>query len=795
MNPPNGITPGSTVTQPAAGPVANPATLPVVPQYNLVEVHAGASLIPGSSTQGQLRLVIQPSEHVRLSISAASNFSDTHDIMAQFGYRMPLTDFFDLSFLGQAGIGILSDSPSQQGRLQEQVLRNGVRYYLGATVEADANISRRIGIYFQASALAAINSSLEATPSMLRTGEDLNPNEFIISLGAGVRWGAGGPSATRVTDTTPPPPPVVNTTPIVNNEAEQNQRLDEVVAGFNQRIDEQQQAFQTQIQASERARVTEAINNAQEGINTLRTRISQLSVGIAETNHLGSGIAQITDSFEAPGSTLTADNRNNITRSLDQLESAFNASQANTPVNARLRSAFRYIVNSNPSHPRLINSIMMRLSSLETALRRNNETTLADRAANVRRQAEAFSTQNPQAITVQDLQADVQRMEGSITALETMVGTQNLQQNPNWANIRTALNAARDEVSLNYRATVAYNSFYAHLSDDRGFFNGIVRDSNTARTRFTETLSFLQGLGNNDATRGVSLAQMHSQFGQFTDNLKFNLNRFIQLHTRPALTDNAQLRSWLPAVQAAHNLACHLDANSDACHAAVNGTGQGATPPGRTPPAGRTPPGRTPPGSNPVVDNSERITALQNSAQQAATTARREVNDVRTRFNTLPANSPFRGSIEATIRQAETAASQAEAANTSAHAAGVSLADATRHNAAALRQAGIAHNKATQAATDLTEALAQANRQPPPPPPGPRIDTPPPPPAARCGDGVQNQATEQCDDGNAVATDNCDNDCHTVTHAAPPPARDAGTVPGTDAQGRPVRTRLQRVQQ
>lgn len=764
MNPPNPITPGSNLV-PATGPVSNPQPLPEVPTYNLVEVQTGASFIPGRSAQGQIGLILQPHENFRVGLNFATNFSSAHDVLAQAGGSFRVTDFLRISILGVGGIGIVSGERSQQGRLQEEVILNGMRYFLGGAVQVDGQVNRWLGLYFQAAALATLNGNLNSTPAQISTREDLNPTGVTLVLSAGARWGFAPRASSQRSEPEQTPPQATPQPPSDANAANNAALIQAAADDINQRIDELQRQMNAQIAEAERTRVNEAINGAQTSINELRGKISRIANGINEINRIHTRLEEVQAELVAPNAILSAQRRGQLEANLARLESALSnprSGQGEDEIDASLRAAFRYIPNSDPSRPRYINSVIRRLDLLGAALRARNESRLADRVAGLKRQAEAFALRNPEAETVQDLQRNVEGIQTLLQTLENLIGSQNLRENPNWMHIREALTQARDEVGRMYRTTLAYNNLHTHLANEDGFFSSsMIGDARTARAHFEQAGRYLQGLSSADATRGVRLTDLNQQFGYFMDSLRHNLNFFIQEHTRPRMTNAAQLRNWLPAVQAAHALACQVEGSNEACRTSVEGSNPAPQVNGQTPPAGRT-----------------SLQRAQAEARTQAAAARRDATAARSAFGSVPAAHADRSRIEGLVREAEAAATAAEAASTSANAAGVNVATASAQATEARRQAGIAAQKLQAVRTAVTATQVSRRNEAPVYVPPQAVTIP----AAVCGNGTR-EAGEACDDGNTANGDTCSSDCHSVTTPPPPPTPTATGVRPAAANG------------
>ncbi len=749
MVPPNGIPSGSTLNNPVTGPVAQPQVappvpppaapvgpaapvapvvqLPDVPQYNLVTTQLGVILTPGESSQAALGLVLQPHNNFRAGAIFSTNFGDTNQLQLHLGGSIPLNDLMRLNIFAMGGFGDLSDSTSNQGRLQEAVLRNGLQGFLGVGAELETRLSQNFGLFGRLSLQRVFNGALESAPTAVSTGEELNPDtwRFAINLGISVGGVSRPLSGHRDADPTPP----VRTQPDAPHVPNDADRLQGVVQDFNRQVADLRTSFTTQIEDHDRAQVDTAISSVQRNINDISTRISQLSGGINQVNRLLAVITRVNENFPTATSTLSPEYRATFTQALDQLENALRNSGSNPTLNAQLQNAFLYIPNADPNHPRMINSFVNRLgeNEVEAVLRSHGEIALADRVRSIRLQCSAYASAHPSVISVQDLQREVATMEGSLTALSALVGP-NLQQDPRWSSLRDALSQARDRVNMNYRTTLAYNRFSNLLSN----FIPLSTNPVLARERFQQAAQFARDLGNQDATRGVTLAAIAQQFGPFTENSKYNLNLFIHAHTRPQMTSSTELRRWLPAVLAAHDLACQLDSASAACQAPTTGTV--AAPAAPTPPAGGTVVVRTPrdPAAAAAAQAAARLRGIQGQVDAQARNAHGDATSARQAFNEIPA--AHRGNIETIIQAAEAADRAAAAAATAARAPGVTFEVATQQLEIATAQAGIARVKMNEANPLISAAMRAATPAAPPPPPAPPpapvvVVQPDPPPA------------------------------------------------------------------
>lgn len=755
MNPPNGIPTGSVLT-PQTGPVAQPpapqptvpAQLPVVPQYNLLEGRAGLSLTPGESPQFQLGLVLQLHHHVRGGLTYSTNFGDAHQFLAHVGPSFRINDFMRLNIPALGGFGFLDDSASRQGRLQENVLRNGVQGFFGLGVEIEARVARNVAFYAQASVLRVFNGGLVSTPAAVSTNDALNPDGFQFGINFGLSIGGiARPRGNQAETNAPTQRPGDGsqnggTGPTRDDSAE---RIRSVEEALNRQVAALRTSFTEQIEARNRAQVDGAINSVQSSINALTTRITQLSGGINEVNRLLSVITRLPENFPSANSPLSIEHRTSFTQALDQLEAALRNSGTNPRLNAQLQSAFLYIPNASLSHSRLIQSFINSLGTTEAeaVLRGHGETVLADRVHSIREQCIAYARSHPNAIMVQHMQQDVAAMEASFTTLEGLVGS-HLQQDPRWTNLRSALSEARDRVNMNYRTTLAYNQFTQLLSSGGHYFRPLTANPALARSSFDQVVQYARNVGNQEDTRGVTLAGITQQFGPFTETLLHNLNYFIYVHTQPQMTSRTELRRWLPAVQAAHNLACQFDAASAACRAPVTGTA--ATTP-TTPTA--PPPSNASNANRDAANVATRLRSVQRQVDDQARTAHGDAVTTRRAFNAL-ASAQRSNNIEVLVQAVEAADTAASAAAAAARAPGATLEVATEQLAIARTQAGIARSKMNEANTAIAAAAAPAQPTQPPPPPPPTV----PPPVAAVEDAgapSTTRPTQSPDAGNENA--------------------------------------------
>ena len=187
MSPPNLIIPNSSSR---LNTVSNGADLLEIPRYNFFEVQAGVNLIPAYRSQAQLLFALQPHPSFRVATRFSSDFSSSIlNATLQLGPTVSPNEWMRIHFMGEGGVGLLSDDRIQVGRLQEEVVRNGVRFYLGATVQVETNFSQVFGLYVSASALAAINDNLTTRAENPRAIDNANPNELLIIASIGLNYG------------------------------------------------------------------------------------------------------------------------------------------------------------------------------------------------------------------------------------------------------------------------------------------------------------------------------------------------------------------------------------------------------------------------------------------------------------------------------------------------------------------------------------------------------------------------------------------------------------------------------
>lgn len=701
---------GTTLNNPTQGPVnpTPPTTTPVTPtsSYRLVSVQLGAALANGSQPLTDLRVILQPTEGFRAGLSFGSNFSDRHDIRAQAGYSLRASDLLRIDFMGEAGLGFLNNQATQQGTWQESITLNGVQWYLGGTVRLEAHPTEVFGFYVQASVLATLRDGLTATPDHSRFDRSANvhPNGVEIIPSAGILFNFGGRSGSTRREEQREDSPRTQSAAQATTQQIVDAALAHQQAENDRLINDLQAEMVATLQAAEQERVRSAIDNAQTSVNQLSARVSQVSSGINAVDRLVQLWTRITDI-----NSLSDTDRTALTQSLDELQQALGTN------NSTLLMGLRYNYHADSTGPRYYNAVIAQLTALESSLRSRHEETLANRVHQVKAQCERFGRENTENINAATLQAEINRVDAAFTALEQVIGRENLSQDPRWQNIQRNLNANKNEVNLMYRSTLVYNNFRTALSAANGTFFGFAGDARESQRHFTEALNMLRGMTTTPTTQGVTLDHVKRYFGNFVLITLYNLNSIIQQHRTQ--------RPWAAAVQAARNLACYLDAQATACtgHSAEASTtsDSAVTAPVVDTGAGR----RTPP--NPQAE----ITRLQAAARTAATQARADARAAESLLNTVPADNSQRSALQNLVTEITQAANDAEAARDATIAAGTSLAAARQQNSTAQEVARTAHQKLEQLRRDVAAALRTTTPTPSPVPVvvAP-ITTPPPPP-------------------------------------------------------------------
>lgn len=715
--------PGSTLT-PTTGPLSNP-TPPqdTTPPHNLLEVQLGANFIPGTSPQGQLGFVLQPGNLARLGLRFSSNFSDMHQLTAQGGVSLRPSDVFTVSLMGEAGLGILSDNSVQAGLFQQQVTRNGIRYLLGGTIEVDANLHQRVGLYFTLSALGAINSSLTVTPGSLRDGQEGNPNEFIFIGGAGIRFGGvdSRPTSSSEPEAQTPPRITAHEGPSAEQVAAQRE------AALRSEMDQRISALRTELTnaaaATDRERIETAITNTQVIVSNLRRDVTLLSRGINLTNEMTNVVENVRGSLTEANTNLTPENRQRLEAQLLTLGNALQNQGGDADLNESILRGLRHIPSSDARRAQMISGLTSRLIDLQASLRARSEGPLADRVAALQSRLEGYGREHPQPILLSQLQENLAALDAQIGAVRTIIGEARLTRNTHWQRIQTEFGNAREELQGMIRTTAAFNQFIEFFMNQGTFFVRSIGTPAAARGTFERANNFLTRL-----PAGVNLERLKTQFSLLFDTLKFNLAHFIEVNNTPANRPRN-----LAALQAAQALARTIDPS---CAAATADLGS-ATPVQRS-----TRPVR--PG-NTAAAAATAISAAQLAAHNSSIAARADSTTASRLFDSVASANTQRSALQSLATEIANAATAAETADRAAHTSGVTLATAQQQATEAQRQAGIAHTKLAE----LRRGVAAANRLAPTPTLAtvPVVNPNPTPPVVRDA-GTPQAARPAADAGN-----------------------------------------------